>query len=512
MRPLIALSLFLALALRAEGATAPTADPVLGGATAVLRINDLQWLEREVTSFAATSGGDPAPLRGVLAQLLFRSRSLAGIDPGRPALLAWRPGPAPLVAVIPLTDRRAFVADFGATTGVASPLVRVGEAQGTVVYKQSTAAGLVEYRLLVQDDTAYLARTVEECRLLAQRPPRVVTGEPPVTFRGTGEVLRQAPSAELDLLGARAGLGGAVVRYASRGWNDIIAQVAGLSLDIVPAADGAVRANVRITARPDTVLAQWISAQKNTGSRLLPLVRGKDTIVALYGRLDWQGQLDRLGQRLTDVARSDAGERWSPRAEEAWRSLWEIVDRGGAFAFTVDSVRAGDPLGLVVRQVVEQPRAQELAALERMLEGVWAADGVVLADAAAGGWTGFTATSATGPQRLVVADDRHHLTVVAGGAETGPAAEALVAALGRPVPPPEGVPAVVALLVNCTGLLRSTLPPASGDRPEGVLPQVDLAVALKATAQGALVVEAELPLQRLAVLLREVAALRATDR
>jgi len=42
----------------AASAAQPVVDPLLGEASAVLRINDLRWIDRELSAYAATAGGD----------------------------------------------------------------------------------------------------------------------------------------------------------------------------------------------------------------------------------------------------------------------------------------------------------------------------------------------------------------------------------------------------------------------------------------------------------------------
>lgn len=489
-------------------AAQPAAEPLIGEATAVLRINDLHWVDRELASYAATAGSDPTALRGTLAQALFHARSLSGIDLSRPAIIAWRSGRAPLLAVVPLSDRRAFIEEFGAISAFGAPLVKIGERDGTMVYTQNTEAGLDEYRLLVQDDTAYLARTVDECRLLATRPPRsVAAGAAAISFRAGGEFLRRPPTltpAMRRMLPApppMAPLLDGMVAWVVRGWDDLVDQVAFVVCDLGPGAEGVVRVQGRIEAKADTLLAGWAAAQKNAASRLLPLVRGPDTVLAVYGQIDWQGQLDRLGQRLTPAARDRFGDAWTPQVEESWRGQWEIADRGGPFAIAIDLVGRG---GTVTRELRVQPRAQELVGLERLLAQAGAAAGTSVDALTVGGLSGFRVAGAGHPLRVTVADDHRQVAVEGQGDEVVAQVDALIAGLARPLPPPTGTPAVVAAQLNLTAMVRASEPPPEGG--PAVLPQVDLGLGIKATSRGILVIEGELPLQRLAVLVREAAA------
>ena len=491
-------------------AAQPAAEPLLGEASAVLRINDLRWIERELTSYAVTAGSDPALLRGSLAQTLFQARSLAGIDLARPAVIAWRSGRAPLLAVIPLSDRRAFLEDFGAVSSMGAPLVKVGERNGTVVYTQNTDAGLDEYRLLVQDDTAYLARTVDECRLLATRPPRIMPSTAALSFRASGGFVRQPQSLIPAPLRAMVGslpsepLGDGMVAWVGRGWNDLIDQIAFVSCEIGPGVDGMVRLQGKVETKADTVLAQWTAAQKNAASRLLPRVRGPDTVLVVSGQFDWQGQLDRLGQRLTGAAREMIGDAWTPHVEEAWRGQWEIADRAGPFAIAIDAVLRTGKRGFVSRELREQPRAQELVGLERLLaQALAGASGATVESITAGGLSGFRVISAGQPETITVADDHRQLAVTSDGGDALAAVAALAATIDSPLPPPTGPSAVIAVLLNLTGMVRAE------QGPEGlslVLPQVDCVLAIKATPQGNFIAELEVPLQRVAMLVREATA------
>jgi len=509
MRRLLPALLSWCVCVAAGAAVQPAAEPLISEAGAVLRINDLRWIERELTSFATSAGDDPTPLRGLLAEVLFRARSLAGIDLSRPAVIAWRSGRAPLIAVIPLSDRRAFLQDFGAVAAFGAPLVKIGERNGTVVYTQNTPAGLDEYRLLVQDDTAYLARTVDECRLLATHPPRMLSVEAPLSFRASGAFARE--SVPRLIAGLPAPIVATVSRlmqgsrlgWAAGSWTDLLDQVAQVTCAIGPGPDGTVRLQARILAKADTILAQWVSSQKNTASRLLPLVREHGTLVSLYGKFDWQGQLDRLGQRLIATARDTFAERWSPQLEEAWRGQWEIADRSGPFALALTMTAGGQEP--VLRLLREQPRAQELVGLERLCTEAAPGAGAVEA-ITAGGLSGYRLAVGSG-EWVTVADDRRQI-VVAGqtGQATGLAAT-IADSLATPLPAPAGIPALVGMQVDLTEFVRAGLP-QSHDVPV-VLPQVDAALVIKATPQGNLVVESDLPFQRFAVLLRDAAAVRS---
>jgi hypothetical protein len=128
-------------ALAAIAFAGETANP-LDQAEVVLQVRDGRWVDREATRFAAAYNGDLSAVRSELAQALYRSVSFDGIDLTRPALIAWRTGKAPLLAVIPISDRATFLRSFGAVDIGEAPLVRTGERDGTVIYTQNQPQGL----------------------------------------------------------------------------------------------------------------------------------------------------------------------------------------------------------------------------------------------------------------------------------------------------------------------------------------------------------------------------------
>ena len=164
---------------------APTVSPVppmlSADAQSWLLINDPFILDEQLDVFARRAGFDTEPLRDQFAQWAYASRDMRGVDLERPSLLVWREGPAPLAAIIPIRDRAVFLDAFGQATTGQSPMVRVGERDGTLIFSQNSVDALWEYRLLVGENTVFLARTAEECRALAAQPP-LMTDEklPPI--------------------------------------------------------------------------------------------------------------------------------------------------------------------------------------------------------------------------------------------------------------------------------------------------------------------------------------------
>lgn len=517
------LALPLVLAGQAWAVQVTAGDPLVGDCLAVLRVNDLLWLERQAAGYAAAAGVDPAGTRGQVAQWLFCTRGLDGIDFNRPALVAWRTGKAPLLAIIPLSDRPAFMSGFGQSARFGPPLIRIGERDGTTVYSQNTARGLIEYRLLVQNDTAYLTPSVEECRRLADHP-WVRTGQPaPVELTcKPGFLLSKgddfpsfdlpAQTVELDphlvfLLG----------RFGTGISADLLAQVATISLEVRPVGEIGVVIEGRIQAHADSALAQVIAVQKNQGSRLLPILRSANTVMSLHGSIAWQGQLDRIGQQLAGVVQAKLGERWTRAVEEAWRESWATRDRNGAFAMTWDAYpRAGVAAAdLVVSLAVEQAHAGEQVVRTRQLAEVLESVRLETRDTklrhafteiAVSGLSGFRHT-ASGlikglPANLdhVLLATGHHLVSVAAadGSAAQRIAELVPKLLMEASQKPEGTAALLSFRYDPAILARLLY----GEKI-GRIESAPIEIWAKSTAQGDLLVHLDLPLMPLAVVERE---------
>jgi hypothetical protein len=491
----------------------PVVDPLLSGALAVLRVNDPRVLDRETTQFAATLGIDPAPMRSAMGRLLFRARSLDGIDLARPALMAWRPGTAPLLAVIPLSDRRAFLESFGASFGDEAPLIRVGERDGTVVYSQNGNDGLIEYRLLVSDRSAYLARTLEECRQLASRPLQPALTDPALVFTASAAYLKDIhPDLALGLPAGREAdlarlLPEAFKPVAERVWSELLTQVAGVVIEVRPENESMVKVTARIQAAPESLLAIWIGNQRNQPSRLQPLVRGPATVVAWSGNVAWQGQAERVGQILAEVLKPRHGAAWTAVVDETWHSIATIVDRCGPFAAAYDiEMLKGEPRS-EWRYLAEQSRAQELVSFVNSFG--FALTGVAGEQFVAGGLAGFRvhAQVAGVPVDTVdIANERFLLDVRSSLHDAATVAGALVTRT-QAIGPPEGAAGVFQLGVNLTPGVRA-LAQIMGGAPQPVLPAADFAAVVKTGAPGQLVLETALPVQRVSQLIRDAALIQ----
>lgn len=515
-RLVIALVVLSALTAHAgeSSAPAPAVDAVLADALAVLRINDARVVERETTQFAATLGIDPGPIRAAVGRLLFRSAGLDGIDLTRPSLMAWRPGPAPLVAIIPLKDRRLFLDQFGDSAGSDAPLIRVGEREGTVVYTQNGNDGLSEYRLLVSDRAAYLARTVEECRQLATRPLQPSLTDPPLVFTAGSAWLAKLSFDPAGWLGGARGdvpdlsamLQLAVIRgLAGAAWAELAPQLTGLVVELRPDADGMIRFQTRVQALPDSPLAIWISNQRNQPTRLLPVVAGAKAAMTLAGNIVWQGQVDRAAQPLVELLKTMAGARWSAVVEETWHSICAIVDRCGPFALALDLDTKGTALNSELRLAGEQPRAGELTTyLASLIQAVSGTAGTPLV---AGG-TGFKVQPPGGVPAAVVGTERW-LVATRSSSNDAEAVAAAVVARGATLAAPEGAAGVFMLGLNLTQVAR-VLSQLLGGTPQPVLLPAACTLVVKTAGPGQLAIDALVPLQKVAQLVRDTALLQLT--
>jgi len=521
IRPCVTWLSWLTVATLVAGETAP--EPLISTAQAVLRINDLAWLERTAAQFATTSGGSPDRVRAQIAQSLFATRTLEGIDTSRAAVLAWREGPAPWTAVIPLKDRQRFLDEFGVAHADDGPMVRVGERNGTTVYTQNTRSGLWEYRLLMQDNTAFIARSVDECQQLAARHWRPATGAAPLAFRATGGWVAAAdrlvtvapllPDRFTDLVLPT----GWPFISLRRDWREVMEHVATVVWEIKPGAQGDI--HWRLTAQPkaESLLAQWVAGQKNQGSRLIAAVRTPDTIAVGYGRVVWQGHLERWLQGHLERERLGAdGKPLPPETDDLLRTTTAVWDGAGAFAYAAELVKHSSTLVRYDRRLlVETPRASELVAAERTRDrlatqagGVRLANGTPVAlthaDAVLAGWNGYRCELTVAERRfgeIVTLGNDQFAAFVSAAPDAGqPAIQRVVDQAAVKIAP-EGVPALVGVQIRCTQWVRALLRERGEEPPP--LAEVDAGLALISTAQGDLVIEARLPLSRLAVVVRD---------
>ncbi len=503
------LSVIMMVALGWSGAAAADSKvgkgpAALADALAVLRVNDPRLLDRETTQFASGLGINPEPLRAAMAHLLFHSRNLAGIDLSRPALMAWRAKDPPLVAVIPLSDRRAFLDSFGAGFGEDAPLIRVGEREGTVVYTQNGNDGLLEYRLLVSDRAAYLASTTAMCRELADYPLQPATNDAPLTFTASSAFLaRLGGTGELspDYRKAVAAMSPEVanVQQATRAaWQAFVEQLSTADLSLRPDNRGNMTFALHLQAKADSALAVWIGNQRNQPSRLLPIVRSDQSVFTVAGNIVWQGQAERFGKIFVPALQSSYAERWNAMVDENWTALWTLVDRGGPFVMAMDvDLKNGKPVS-ETRYLGDQPKAQDLMSLITLVSQNLT--GTVGEAVTAGTATGYR-EQRSGGDHVLVSNERY-LVSVQSTMRAALAAATEVVTRSQTIGAPEGQAGILQLGANLTPLVR-TLVVAMGGELQPILPLALCNMTVKSGLPGQLVAEGTFPAPAVAQLVRD---------
>ena len=344
---------------------------------AYVKINNGRWLSEKINAFEGALG-DGQKLRAWFTEGLFLSGSMRGLDLNRPGLLAWRDGNAPLIAIIPIADRRLFLREFGVARELDTQLIRVGEQDGTLVYSQNTVQGLWEYRLLVGEQNVYLARTAQECEALEQVVLEATDLNVPIEFMATHQ--------ELDKrLGSRLLHWYKWNKYVPRfpmqkWWKPYVAEwFSGIERVHGKLTANDQFVNVTITAEPkaDTELAAWITRQRNESSRLLPIISQSSDIFQLHGNFVWQGELAALGRPvIRSLPRQPA---LTPDQESGIRTFFGLLDRRGPFVMTWGvHGESGTPY---YRRLSEQPRPAEFLSLSRILDSkVAGSSGVTAGD------------------------------------------------------------------------------------------------------------------------------------
>lgn len=485
----------------------------LADALAVLKVNDPRQLDREVTQFAAGLGINPEPLRAAMASLLFRSRSLDGIDLARPALMAWRPKEPALVAIIPLSDRRSFLQSFGAGFGGDAPLIRVGERDGTVVYTQNGNEGLLEYRLLVSDRAAYLASSIALCRELAEYPLQPATSEAPLVFTANatwlarlaadGDQIDGEQRAAIEKLAPGIATMGKTMRA---GWQAFLSQLSKVELSVRPDAQGTMAFSLRLQAMQDSAFAVWIANQRNQPSRLLPVVRSEHSVFTVAGNIVWQGQAERLGKVFGPVYQEIFAERWTAMVDENWTAAWALFDRCGPFASAVDVDLRERTSVVESRTLFDQPKAQELMSLITLVSQNLT--GTVGEAVTAGSATGYREQDAKG-DHVLVSNERHLVSVTS---TMRPAVDAATEVVTRSqtIGAPEGHAGVLQLSANFTPLVRSLVVMMGGDLQPG-LPNAVCGMTIKTGLPGQLIAEGTFPAPAFAQLLRDSGYMQFLD-
>lgn len=512
--------------LVAAGSTLPSAavlpDALRDDVSVVVRINDPAWLVRHVDQIGAAAAPVGALLRSLLAEALFTSRGLDGIAFDRPALLAIRGDERPLLMAIPFRDRNRFLDDFGQVRVVDRFMLRLAEQQGTVVYSQNTVHGLWEYRLLLRDGYAYLARSAEECRLLADQPLAAAPDAPALVVEWTGPYLA-SDGARLDAPGVDpgAGMAGSLddlalrtygMDLASLGFDveGLLGQIAMVRLEVGSDAAGDLRLGLACEAAAGTALAEWIGRQAGGSSRLLPMIERSNDLLTVHGQLTWRGELEEMGRDLGAALQERLGAETATRESlQDVRRYYSLLDRRGAFAATMSLPQTADGTRQpVIRAVTEQPGAADLLTLQRtvdeLLSRITGAE--VGAFDAVGGLVAYrTRQSAPdgSPSCTLYAAERDRLLQVTAASERAATVEmrTLIAALADPQAP-AGAPGVVVARLHIDRALR--LAAIGQGQPAPDLAPLTLDIALRVEAGRRMVCELVLPLGRLADQVQQV--------
>jgi hypothetical protein len=469
--------------------------PVLRDAKAMLRISDAQWLDHQVAQLAAACGQDPAPARERMSRTLFLCNSTAGIDLQRPALIAWREGRSPMVAIIPVGNRRAFLDSFGAMPPGEPPLVRVGDREGTVIFSQVRPGLREEYRLLVSDNTAYLARSAEECRQLAEHPLARSGDDFALGFSAWGPFTGELPFGvaielpSVERLHVPDSLQALLTALRGRLAETLPQQIAEWSWRIErdsKAAGGVWSASLQ--AVPDSPLSEWLRAQSNQAMRVGAALPPED-MLRVVGQFTWQGQGDETGHALVARVKDAAGDGWTPVVDEAWRALWPLADRVGAFALGVQLT----PEAAVPTLIVEHPQPDLLAAHSaRVLAAL--SGGAPSQDAALPGWKLPNGTALAIGERQVAA--------VSAGDASAAGAQATIARIASAAPT-DAQPGVLLASLDLTQIVVEEFKDEDRIEPETQLPPVTVRL-LARVAHDELQAQCTLPIADAAALLSKV--------
>lgn len=481
----------------------------------VVRIDNPEWLVTKTDAMIGSVGGRIAFLRTLIAEGLFHSGRLAGIDLGRPALLAYRGGDAPLMAIIPVRDRRAFLKSFGKARLLDNQMVRVNELNGTIVYSQNTMQGLWEYRLLVRDRYACLARTVEECQLLSQVELEVRDPAVPLAFISRGPTILRVFAGRfgtLKRLAIEAGLfTHPLQNILLDHWCANIDQIESVSGRILLAEDDVALPQIYIRGRAETPLAFWIGRQHNRASRLLPVVTRRDDLVNLHGSIQWQGELEDFGRRLLERIAAElppTPEEAEPvldaEREGAIRSYFALLDRRGAFAaaWEMHDGASGQPL-LVSRMACEQQLPHDFLRGQRALDQLFAAlsQHQVGNLGTLGGKVSYRrpVSETEGAEVLKVAHERHLVAALAAQAAAANVAATTMGTILEEDRSPHGAPGIAVLRLQLDAILARLDAMRAGTARSGGL---DLDVAARMVSGQDLLIESRLPLEKINELLR----------
>ena len=349
-------------------------EVLLKDAQAVMYMNRPYQLMEHLEAAATEASLSITPLKTTIAQRVYRARQLSGIDLSRPGMLLWRKGRAPLIGIIPIADRDAFLKDFGRVRFGSALMIRVGENQGTTVYKQNTDQGMVEYRLLIRDQTAYLGRSAAECNVLSQIELQEDPEAPMYTFY---------IDKPFDYMPRLADMFGPSVKpmevelkslFASE-YDLLLQQIESCALTIDVDVKKGLHIDFKVKPVKESTLALWANRQQNQSSRLLPLMGFDKSSCAVYGNISWSGGVKEIGNRVAKIieryASDDPNLSNVAKALSAWAAL---LDRRGAFASVVHLQAIKEQLHISGLGVHEQARAIELLGYQQILDRYMSSD------------------------------------------------------------------------------------------------------------------------------------------
>lgn len=345
----------------------PLPESMLRDAQAAMFMNRPRALLDSLEKSATEAGVAIDPVHNFIARRLYRSNLIDGIDFDRPAMFLWRKGRAPLVGIIPISDREAFLKSFGRVRVGNSLMIRVGENQGTTVYKQNTDQGMVEYRLLIRDNTAFLGRSAAECNLLSEIKLSEEASSPMYRFY-IDRPFDFLPRIE-DFLGPSVDPLEAELKSLIISEYDILLQaIRAINISVSVDVKQNLQCRCLVVPQKESGIELWAARQQNQSSRLLPLLDFDQSSLAIYGNISWAGGIKETGTRIAKFMERYAGEDNDivAKALSAWAAL---SDRQAAFADCVHVKARGvgdlDVYGLGVH---EQARAVEMLGYQQILE------------------------------------------------------------------------------------------------------------------------------------------------
>lgn len=367
--PVLLLLTLLPTQLQAEESPwPPLPETMLKDAEAAMFINRPRQLIQNLEDGGTEAGVAVDMSLSLISQQVYRSWSLAGIDLDRPAMLLWRKGNAPLTAIIPISDREQFTANFGRVLDASAMMIRVGEDAGTTVYKQNTETGSVEYRLLIRDNTAFLGRSAPECKVLSEITLQEETSAPMYRF------YIDSPYDFFPRISDQLGIStdpleSEIKNLIASEWDLLLQQINDIL--ITASLDARQRLDLRCRISPvtDSTMALWASRQQNQSSRLLSLLDYEKSALAVYGNINWAGGIKEMSARIAKFVErfgKDDAAVTHARALSAWGNLF---DRQGAFAQCLH-LRTTKPGELDVYSIAaqEQPRAIELLGYQQIID------------------------------------------------------------------------------------------------------------------------------------------------